>query len=508
MQNIYQKYYTTSKIIVDYMIDKLNIKENAVIMEPCAGDGAFIDALLATNRNIEIYAFELDQKAISKLLEKYHTKKNIHIRHTDTLLDASCIPSHINNNTYDYIIANPPYGAWQDYQKRTILQKTYPHLYIKETYSTFLYQAISLLKNKGRLTFIIPETFLTLHRHRFLRNIILKHTRIIELVIFPSKFFPNINFGYANLSILTLEKCDNEQDCLLNEFNTYTHFSHPFQLLTPYGETEAYKNIQKDIFDNMDHAFLFSNKKRIKMLIKKAKYRIGDVATCVTGFYSGNDKKFIKVLDNLKKKCAKFDVLNKDLISNQTSIDGIDGKECFIPIIRGGSISYYKPSNYFVNWNKDVVKFYKTDKKARFQNSSFYFKLGIAVPMVSSSKITAAIIDGRLFDQAVVGIFPKNKKHLYYMLGFLNSSVASQMMKIINPTANNSANYIKKLPIIFADDATIDKIDVLVKIIIELKREGKDTKKEEAEVDNIFSSIFENENEEDYVKKEQLILQF
>ena len=101
-----------------------------------------------------------------------------------------------------------------------------------------------------------------------------------------------------------------------------------------------------------------------------------------------------------------------------------------------------------MEWSSDLVSFYKKDKKARYQNSSFYFRKGIAVPMVSSSSITGAIIENRLFDQSIVGIFPKKKSLIHYLLAFFNSPTCNKLIRTINPSTNNSSNYIKRIPFI------------------------------------------------------------
>jgi len=45
MKAIYQPYYTKSEPIVKYMIDMLDVKSGMRVLEPCAGDGVFVDAL-------------------------------------------------------------------------------------------------------------------------------------------------------------------------------------------------------------------------------------------------------------------------------------------------------------------------------------------------------------------------------------------------------------------------------------------------------------------------------
>lgn len=66
--------------------------------------------------------------------------------------------------------------------------------------------------------------------------------------------------------------------------------------------------------------------------------------------------------------------------------------------------------------------------------------------MVKSKQIKATLMRNRVFDQSIVGIFPKEKDKIYYMLALMNSNVINKLLHIINPTANNSANYIKQLP--------------------------------------------------------------
>jgi len=108
----------------------------------------------------------------------------------------------------------------------------------------------------------------------------------------------------------------------------------------------------------------------------------------------------------------------------------------------------FESSSNAILWDKNAVDFYKKNKKSRFQNSSFYFEEGIALPMVSSSRISASYMNNCVFDQGVVGIFPYDKEMLNILLLYLNSSIASKIMKsIVNGSANNSANYLKKLSV-------------------------------------------------------------
>ena len=222
MEEVYKSYYTKSNSIVNYMLQRLSVDEGMTVFEPCAGDGAFIDGLTNMGVDVSIDAYELNPKAVKRLKMKYEGNKGIKITCGDTLID-SALPlfSHMRRG-YDRIIANPPYGGWIDPDRRKQLKRLYPILYVKETYALFLYQCVQLLCDKGILVFIIPDTFLNLHMHTGLRRFLLTRTKIGEICLFPSAFFPNVNFGYSNLCIITLQKWEKEKDCLDNDFKVIT----------------------------------------------------------------------------------------------------------------------------------------------------------------------------------------------------------------------------------------------------------------------------------------------
>lgn len=103
--------------------------------------------------------------------------------------------------------------------------------------------------------------------------------------------------------------------------------------------------------------------------------------------------------------------------------------------------------------------------------------------MVSSSSITGAIIENRLFDQSIVGIFPKNEELIYYLLAFFNSPTCNKLIRTINPSTNNSSNYIKKIPFITPEPTKKKVITENIKQIIE-----------QVKFSNDYDLVLENEN--------------
>lgn len=349
MKDQFCSFYTNSEDITYYMVSRLGINDGDIILEPSAGEGIFIDEILQARKRVHIDALDINDDAISVLQKKYDDNPNVDVRKTDTLFDSQLDKYDISQlwlkqtdtlldeqldfftstgGHYTGVIGNPPYGAWQDYDRRDQLKRKYVGQYVKETYSLFLLRCISVLKIKGRLSFIIPDTFLYVNMHTKLRELLLTRTKIEEIIIFPSKFFPGISFGYSNLCIITLERSDN-QDAIDNNVKVYRGFkkSDEFRKLISSENLpdyiEQFKLKQSDILSNPQNRFIFADSK-IVSLLKESTFNLGDVADVVTGFYTGNNTKFIKVSSSDVKGSKNYTVVDSDMIVDNNSTDGED----------------------------------------------------------------------------------------------------------------------------------------------------------------------------------------
>ncbi len=191
MERKFRSFYTNSDPITDYMVKSIEIKSGDYILEPSAGEGAFIDKLVEANNNINILAYDINPNAINTLMEKYKDKNNILIKKSDTLLDDYLDNIILDNKGFDKIIGNPPYGSYIEMELRDIYKAKYS-MYAKESYTLFLSRCIDLLNDKGILSFIIPDTYLFEIKHN------------------------NVRKKYSKLSIITLEK-NNEKNAMNNK---------------------------------------------------------------------------------------------------------------------------------------------------------------------------------------------------------------------------------------------------------------------------------------------------
>lgn len=491
MEKTYRSYYTNSNYIKEYMVSMLDLSIDDLILEPCGGEGAFIDTLLDINPNANIDTVDMNEDAIKTLKFKYDNNPNVNIRKTDTLTDEVFDHYSIKGH-YDKIIGNPPYGGWQEYEKRDLLKKKYNNFYVKETYSLFLLRAISLLKENGVLSFIIPDTYLYLHNHKELRKYILSNTSIKEILIFPSNLFPGVSFGYSKLSIITLVKNKNPQNTI-NIFKDITK-DQDFQSIMDNQDTSdlGLMTIRQNKIKNNDNYTFYLNE-NVSHIMSNSKYTLGDLANCVTGIYTGNNKKHIYIKDKDVKRSKGYKVIDNDLVDTECrSLNGSKKNKKYVPLIKGNSETSYvrKENNWYIDWQPETINFYNSNKKSRFQNSNFYFKKGIAVPMVKSNNLRATVFENKVFDQSVVGVFPKDYKYYFFILALLNSKIARDLLFNINPTANSSANYIKRIPVTIPNEKELEKINKLTKKMIQNDK-NYDVQEE---INSLFLKIYNKNN--------------
>lgn len=519
MKDPFCSYYTNSPEICEWLTAKLEIRDGDIVLDPSAGDGALIDAVFASGKSVTIDALEKNPDAVSGLQRKYgercdvafHKRRRLTASHrsagkpmssgasqlvlkeTDTLFDEDLDRFVREGGHYSKIIANPPYGAWQDPERREALKVRFPGYYVRETYSLFLLRALSLLKPGGRLSFIIPDTWLYLNFHCALRRTILSESAIDDVLIFPSNFFPGLSFGYSSLSMVTLTKCSpraarESSFRVLKGFRTPTDFRRVLEADGGNASESAvslgfpdylavYRVNQSDVLSH-PRAQVMLGHASTQSLLKTPGLTLGDVAFVVTGLCTGDNRRFIRVKDASVPGGKAYEVVDRDRVRDalvkEEKSDGIEAPEVWIPYVKAAPKRPYTSADdrWFLRWDRETVNFYKTDKKARFQNPGFYFQTGLGIPMVKSKRIRAFLMNDRVFDQSIVGIFPKDPERKLYLLALMNSSVVNDLIHGLNPTANNSANYVKAIPYREPDDAMRLAIEAKVRALLEAEAAG------------------------------------
>ena len=301
------------------------------------------------------------------------------------------------------------------------------------------------------------------------------------------------------MSIITLERCSKETALentvrIIQSFRSATEFRLIYEKEKHPAHLSEFVLKQSDILNCEQHRFILADR-TITDTINKASLRLGDVADVVTGFYTGDNKRFIRVLNESVKGSKNYDKVDISKVFPCMSLVGIESvPEGYVPYVKSASSTrYYRlVDEWFVRWDKDTINYYNSSKKTRFQNSFFYFKTGIAIPMVKSSSIKAFLLENRVFDQSIVGIFPKDNSRLYYILAIMNSNVVNNVIHTINPTANNSANYVKQIPYIEPEQQVINLISDKVKSIINNYQNGNSHENEtiHSELNELIEHIY------------------
>lgn len=186
-------FYTPEPIASFILKWGINGSSDYEILEPSCGDGVFLEQLKVNNHKFKsVTAIEFDEVEAKKA-EKIKLNKK-HVINTDFHL-------YCNETTqkFDLVVGNPPYIRYQYFQEeqqneaiKVFNRAKLKYSKLTNAWVSFVVGSSLLLKEKGKIGFVIPAELLQVSYAQQLREFLAQFYNKINIISFEKLVFPDI----------------------------------------------------------------------------------------------------------------------------------------------------------------------------------------------------------------------------------------------------------------------------------------------------------------------------
>ena len=393
---------------------------------------------------IEVPTAEYDElKCLLQSLRELQVSGDSMQKLAAKLLIAFVHPALVLSILYDSVVANPPYmgSKGMNADLKDFANKNYPSSK-SDLFAIFIERAFRWLKNAGFNSMVTMQSWMFLSSYEQMRESILTN-RTIENMVHMGNGVMKIAFGtnatvFRNLHVNgflgSFSYADNDD---------INHVGVPFEFPVKNNRlriaaSDDFKKIpgcpiaywaKPEIINSFEKYPLLENQGLVRQ-----------------GASTSDNTRFLRLW---------FEVSIRKIGFNTNNLDEASKSEFkWFPYNKGGEYrKWYGNHDFVINYEnngKELKDFQSTLNQgwtARLKSREYYFSKSVSWPKISSGSFSARFYpDGFIFDVAGCCYFPytKNKEILY--VAFLNSKVASELLKFISPTLNFEIEQIKKLP--------------------------------------------------------------
>ena len=203
-ENLKKGSFYTGPTMADDFVHDLDFSSGQTICDPACGSGVFLFRSEAPPD--KIYGIDNDPLAI--MIAKFNYFLKFPDGPTPNLECCDFFDWFTRNSDtqFDYMIANPPYGADIELPKDIDTE-----IESGESFSYFIEFGMKLVKEDGIGRFLVPDALLNVKRHTDIRQILLEDLNLTRIRSYPTKFSElvsdvyQLEIGHGKTSVVSME---------------------------------------------------------------------------------------------------------------------------------------------------------------------------------------------------------------------------------------------------------------------------------------------------------------
>lgn len=441
-----------------------NSKEFGTLLKPLVSDCSDLEEEIKKNDNI--FGVELRNNVLPLIKQNKMLKKK-----------------------YNVIVTNPPYLNSSNMEPllKTFIQKNYAKGK-NDLFAAFIEKCLDMKTEDGIVGMITMQVWMFTSSFEELRKELLNKVSFKTLIQIGFNSFPELNSKFALASAFTMENYNSKNDNgIFYNLNVDNLGADKEQIFLDKKNKKDYFKSNNEKYENIDgHPIAYWASEKVVNAFKNNK-KISDISYPRQGLAPGENDKFLRLW---------FEV-DKDKIGlNYESIEDfhLALNKKYAPYNKGGNFrKWYGNNDYVIAFDKQNYTIL-SNQGNHLPSKQFYFKPGITWSFVNLVFGCRYFPNGFVFDVGGSSVFP-DKELNHYMLGFLNSRLSNEFLKILNPTLNFQVGNVGSLPFIVNDERKRE-VDSIVEENIKISQHEWDI----SETSINFKNNILVENKKDNIK--------
>lgn len=379
-------------------------------------------------------------------------------------LHAADMCEILEDGRYTTLIANPPYLGRQNFGKalKQFMGKFYS-VAKDDLYSGFMLRACYLTTHRASWGMIVLPGWMSLSSFEKFRIDLLDHQSLETMVHFGRGLFGS-DFGSVGFTFCNHAALDNHVAVFRRLFERHVEVRsieaiRQLFLNMDYGRYET----KQSVFDLIPGRPIVYWASQQTLAAFKNGVPLGEVTNPRSGLCTGNNSLFVREWFEVSES-------NSYLKASDRS-DAFTSKAKWFPYNKGGEFRrWWGNQNLVVNWLDDGAEYNQyidghPGCGTRVQGVESYFH-----PCVSWARVSSGESSFRFFDSSYIfsdkgpGIFVESDDSIYQVLGFVNSSVTSDLQVVIAPTVMFEVGQVKNLPWIKPESFDSAGVERLIEI--------------------------------------------